>query len=62
AEAVDLATRYGFADPLLWTARSRTAVQDALTRIIQDGADPAGQLATAVATVRAELARVQRRR
>lgn len=61
AEAVRFATEYGHANPLLWTPASQTALQDALTRIIRGGADPSGQLKPAVATVRSELRRVQKK-
>lgn len=59
AEAVRFATEHGWALPLRWTDRSRVALQDAMTRIIQDGADPAAELAGAVLTARAELDRVR---
>ncbi|MEU6170348.1 sugar ABC transporter substrate-binding protein [Streptantibioticus parmotrematis] len=60
ADAVRFATRYGHADPLLWTPKSRTALQDAYSRIIKDGADPAGQVKAAAGVVAAELARVRK--
>lgn len=60
ADAVRFATDHGHARPLLWTDRSDTALGDALTRIIKDGADPAAQLKGVLATVTAELQRVQR--
>jgi len=60
ADAVRFATDHGHADPLLWTARSKAALRDALTRIISGGADAATELAPVVDTVRAELARVRK--
>jgi multiple sugar transport system substrate-binding protein len=60
ADAVRFATDHGHADPLLWTDRCKTALQDALTRIISSGADPAGQLAAVLDTARGELARVRK--
>jgi multiple sugar transport system substrate-binding protein len=59
AEAVRLAGAHGETDPLLWTARSRTALQDALVRIIQGGSDPAAEVAATAELVRAELDRVR---
>ena len=60
ADAVRFTTENGHADPLLWTPRSRTALQDTFSRIIKDGADPSAQLASLVSTVSAELARVRK--
>ncbi|MDX6313989.1 MAG: multiple sugar transport system substrate-binding protein [Streptomyces sp.] len=60
ADAVRFTTDYGYAQPLLWTNKSSTAYQDALSRIIKDGADPASQLRPVVATANAELSRVRR--
>lgn len=60
ADAVRYSTEYGYAEPLLWTPASRTAYQDALSRIIKSGADPADQLKSVVRTVRAELARAEK--
>lgn len=59
AEAVGFSIDHGYAEPLLWTARSRTAWQDAMTRIIQDGADPAGQLREVLGTAQGELDRIR---
>lgn len=61
ADAVRYATDHGFPDaPLLWTEASRTAYQDALSRIIKDGANPETELRTVVRKVSAELARVKK--
>ncbi|MGW0764400.1 ABC transporter substrate-binding protein [Streptomyces sp. NPDC002676] len=60
AEAVRLATDHGHAQPLLWTPASRTAYQDALSRIIKDGAPPESELRAVVRKVSAELDRVKR--
>ncbi|MFI5521180.1 ABC transporter substrate-binding protein [Streptomyces platensis] len=61
AEAVRLATDYGYAEPLLWTTADRTAYQDALSRIIKDGANPESELRTVVRKVNAELQRVKKK-
>jgi multiple sugar transport system substrate-binding protein len=59
AEAVALVTEHGRAQtPLLWTPASGTALSDAVTRIVKNGADPAAQLKTVRATVQSELNRV----
>ncbi|GHH87025.1 sugar ABC transporter substrate-binding protein [Streptomyces sulfonofaciens] len=60
ADAVRFTTEHSFAEPLLWTQASKTAYQDAVNRIIRDGASPDGQLRTVVRKVSAELDRVQR--
>lgn len=57
ARAVGFAADHGYTAPLRWTARCAVALQDALTRIIQAGADPVGQLRSVVWTVRSELDR-----
>jgi multiple sugar transport system substrate-binding protein len=61
ADAVRFATDHGYAQPLLWTTASNTALQDALSRIIKDGADPAAQLKSVVAKAASELKRVQKK-
>ena len=59
ADAAKLANTVGKAQtPLLWTPASGTAYQDALSRIIKDGADPAAQLKSVITKVNAELKRV----
>ncbi|MCQ8189632.1 ABC transporter substrate-binding protein [Streptomyces rugosispiralis] len=60
-EAVRFATDHGHAEPLLWTAASRTAYQDALSRIIKGGADPDGELRSVVRKAEAELRRVKKK-
>ena len=40
ADVVTYATEHGYAQPLLWTPTLQTAYQDALSRIIKDGASP----------------------
>ncbi|MFF8639926.1 ABC transporter substrate-binding protein [Streptomyces sp. NPDC015345] len=62
ADAVRYSTEYGYAQPLLWTPASRTAYQDALSRIIKSGANPESELRSVVREVRAELARVKKKR
>ncbi|MEU1625184.1 extracellular solute-binding protein [Streptomyces sp. NPDC020096] len=59
ADAVRFSTDHGHALPLLWTPKSQVALEDAVSRIIKDGADPAAQVRSAVATVDAELRRVR---
>ncbi|MFD8543987.1 ABC transporter substrate-binding protein [Streptomyces sp. NPDC059649] len=61
ADAVRFATEYGYAEPLLWTTADRTAYQDALSRIIKDGANPESELKGVVRKVNAELQRVKRK-
>lgn len=61
AEAVRFATEYGYAEPLLWTTAARTAYQDALSRIIKDGAHPESELRPVVRKVNAELQRVKKK-
>ncbi|MGW8379468.1 sugar ABC transporter substrate-binding protein [Streptomyces sp. ODS28] len=61
ARAAEYARAYGKAEPLLWTNASRTAYQDALSRIIKDGADPDREVRAVVRKVRTELARVRNR-
>ncbi|MEU7578876.1 sugar ABC transporter substrate-binding protein [Streptomyces sp. NPDC041068] len=61
ADAVRYSTEYGYAEPLLWTPASRTAYQDALSRIIKSGANPESELKSVVRTVRAELDRVKKK-
>ena len=59
SDAVKLVNENGRAQsPLLWTPRSATAFSDALTRIVKEGADAKGEIATIKATVDAELERV----
>jgi multiple sugar transport system substrate-binding protein len=59
ADAVKLLQTNGRAQtPLLWTPASGTALSDAASRIIKNGADPAGQLRQVMTTVNAELKRV----
>ncbi|MCR8575413.1 ABC transporter substrate-binding protein [Streptomyces sp. Isolate_219] len=61
ADAVRFATDHGYAEPLLWTTADRTAYQDALSRIIKDGANPENELKTVVRKVNAELQRVKKK-
>ncbi|AGP57992.1 ABC transporter substrate-binding protein [Streptomyces rapamycinicus] len=60
-EAVRFVTDHGHAEPLLWTSASRTAYQDALSRIIKGGADPDGELRSVVRKTEAELRRVKKK-
>ncbi|MEU8870572.1 sugar ABC transporter substrate-binding protein [Streptomyces javensis] len=60
-EAVRYATDHGHAEPLLWTSASRTAYQDALSRIIKGGANPESELRSVVRKTEAELRRVKKK-
>ncbi|WP_201304817.1 ABC transporter substrate-binding protein [Streptomyces sp. GS7] len=60
ADAVRFATEHGYAEPLLWTTPDRNAYQDALSRIIKDGANPESELKAVVRKVNAELQRVKK--
>ncbi|WP_370419197.1 ABC transporter substrate-binding protein [Streptomyces sp. QH1-20] len=60
ADIVRFTVDHGYAQPLLWTVASQTAYQDALSRIIKDGADPDRELRAAVRTAEAELRRVKK--
>ncbi|GAA3104211.1 ABC transporter substrate-binding protein [Streptomyces rectiviolaceus] len=61
ADAVRYTTDHGHAEPLLWTPAARSAYQDALSRIIKDGASPDGELKKVVRKVSAELGRVKKK-
>ncbi|MFI9718406.1 ABC transporter substrate-binding protein [Streptomyces sp. NPDC052396] len=61
ADAVRFAGQHGYAQPLLWTDAGRVAYQDALSRIIKDGANPESELKAAVRRTRAELDRVRKK-
>ncbi|MEJ8647960.1 sugar ABC transporter substrate-binding protein [Streptomyces sp. MS1.AVA.3] len=61
ADAVRFATDHGYAEPLLWTTADRTAYQDALSRIIKDGANPESELKTVVRKVNAEVQRARKK-
>ncbi|KMS84551.1 MULTISPECIES: ABC transporter substrate-binding protein [Streptomyces] len=60
ADAVRFTTDHGDAQPLLWTPASQTAYQDALSRIIRNGAAPERELRAVVRKVSAELDRVKK--
>ncbi len=61
ADAVHFTTDYGHANPLLWTSACVTALSDALNHVIRDGASPAAQVKSVVATAASELKRVQKK-
>ncbi|MFJ9854093.1 ABC transporter substrate-binding protein [Streptomyces sp. NPDC101150] len=61
ADATRFATEYGHAEPLLWTTAARNAYQDALSRIIKDGANPESELKSVVRKVNAELQQVKKK-
>lgn len=59
ADAVKLIKAHGFAqNHVLWSPKSQTAFNDAMSKIVKDGADPAATLAAVKATVQAELTRL----
>jgi multiple sugar transport system substrate-binding protein len=60
ADAVRFTTDHGYALPLLWTPAAQTAYQDALSRIIRNGASPESELRAVVRKVTAELDRVKK--
>ncbi|MFB7598897.1 ABC transporter substrate-binding protein [Streptomyces sp. NPDC056160] len=60
ADAVRFTTDHGYAQPLLWTPAAQTAYQDALSRIIKDGANPDSELKAVLRKVSAELDRVKK--
>jgi multiple sugar transport system substrate-binding protein len=60
ADVVRFTTDHGYAQPLLWTPAAQTAYQDALSRIIKDGADPERELRAVVGKVTEEIARVRK--
>ncbi|MFI0979251.1 ABC transporter substrate-binding protein [Streptomyces sp. NPDC021093] len=61
ADAVKYAGENAYAQPLLWTPASQTAYQDALSRIIKDGANPDTELKTVVRRTNEELQRVKKK-
>ncbi|MEU8886428.1 sugar ABC transporter substrate-binding protein [Streptomyces sp. NPDC048442] len=61
ADAVKYAGENAYAQPLLWTPASQTAYQDALSRIIKDGANPDTELKTVVRKTNEELQRVKKK-
>ncbi|WNI20532.1 extracellular solute-binding protein [Streptomyces sp. ITFR-16] len=61
ADAVSYATDHGYAQPLLWTPASQTAYQDALSRIIKDGANADTEVKAVVRKAGAELQRVRKK-
>ncbi|MFF2506924.1 ABC transporter substrate-binding protein [Streptomyces sp. NPDC058067] len=61
ADAVRFTTEHGHAQPLTWTPASQTAYQDALSRIIKDGANPDSELRKVVRKVSAELDGVKKK-
>ncbi|MEV6701905.1 sugar ABC transporter substrate-binding protein [Streptomyces sp. NPDC051453] len=61
ADAVRFTTDHGYAQPLRWTPAGQSAYQDALSRIIKDGASPDGELRKVVRKVSAELDRVKKK-
>ncbi|MCX5201336.1 sugar ABC transporter substrate-binding protein [Streptomyces sp. NBC_00237] len=61
ADAVKYATENAYAQPLLWTPASATAYQDALSRVIKDGANPDTELKKVVRRTNEELERVKKK-
>ncbi|MCX4726719.1 ABC transporter substrate-binding protein [Streptomyces sp. NPDC090052] len=62
ADAVRYATDSGWAQPLLWTPACQVAYQDALNRIIKDGANPETEVKAVVRKTNGELQRVQKKK
>ncbi|WP_371792234.1 sugar ABC transporter substrate-binding protein [Streptomyces sp. NBC_01471] len=62
ADAVRYATDNGWAQPLLWTPACQVAYQDALNRIIKDGANPENEVRAVVRKTNGELRRVQKKK
>jgi multiple sugar transport system substrate-binding protein len=59
ADAVQILQQNGHAQtPLLWTPAAGTAMSDAVSKIIKDGADPQQQLAGVISKTQSELDRV----
>jgi multiple sugar transport system substrate-binding protein len=58
SDFVKILSDYGVSTPPLWTGAMGTALTDALTNVVRNGADPASELATAEKTVQAELDRL----
>ncbi|MCX5382610.1 ABC transporter substrate-binding protein [Streptomyces sp. NBC_00083] len=61
AEVVRLVTEDGYAQPLLWTPTMQSAYQDALSRIIKDGASPDSEMKSVIRKTNDELQRVKKR-
>ncbi|MGW7412814.1 ABC transporter substrate-binding protein [Streptomyces sp. NPDC054863] len=61
ADAVRYAGENAYSQPLLWTPASQTAYQDALSRIIKDGANPDTELKAVVRKANEELQRVKKK-
>ncbi|MEU9097126.1 sugar ABC transporter substrate-binding protein [Streptomyces sp. NPDC048361] len=61
AEVVRLVTEDGYAQPLLWTPTMQSAYQDALNRIIKDGASPDSEMKSVIRKTNDELQRVKKR-
>lgn len=58
SEVVSNLNEYGIVTPPLWTGTMGTALSDAVTNIVRNGADAAEELAAAEETVQAELDRL----
>ncbi|WP_035306627.1 ABC transporter substrate-binding protein [Actinokineospora inagensis] len=60
-DAVGFVTGGGrIASPARWPARANTALSDAVSRVARQGADPVGELRSAVDIARTEIARLDR--
>jgi multiple sugar transport system substrate-binding protein len=59
SDVVGFLNDYGIAPNPLWTGAMGTALQDAVTKIVRDGADAKEQLAAAEKSVQAELDRLK---
>ncbi|MEU3371481.1 ABC transporter substrate-binding protein [Streptomyces sp. NPDC006711] len=60
ADAVTFVTDHGYAQPLLWTPTLQSAYQDALNRIIKDGASPDSELKSVIRQTNDELQRMKK--
>lgn len=58
AQAVEYLNNYGKAAPPTWTGAMGTAVQDALTNVVKNNADPAAEIKTAAQKCNDELKRL----
>jgi multiple sugar transport system substrate-binding protein len=58
AEAVNILNQYGRSLSPLWTGAMGSALGDAVTRIVRDGADPTAEISAAAEATRQELQRL----
>lgn len=58
AQAVEILNKYGKSDPPIWTGPMGSAIGDALTKIVKNGADPTAEMKTAAQKCNDELKRI----